>query len=417
MARKYGDVVRWDLGRLVVHVVTHPDRVKYVVADNARNYPRSRFTRLVRMITGDGLVVTEGELWRRQRRLIQPAFHRTSLDSFLPLMTRATETMLDGWADYARSGAPLNVGREMVTVALRIVGEALFSLDVSAEAATIGQAVNVAMEYLNYRINHLLAPPLFVPTARNLRFRRSKTTVDKLVYDTINQRRLAGTTHHDLLGMLMGARDAETGQQMNDLEVRNEAITFLGAGHETTAMALTWTWYLLSTHPEVQRQVRGEVDQVLAGRRPELADLPQLALTRRVIEESMRMYPPVWALSKEAVADDTIGGFHIPKKSLIILVQYVTHRLPEFWPNPEAFDPDRFLPEAVAARPRFAYFPFGGGPHTCVGAEFAMQEAIVVVAMTLQRYRLDLLGGHPVLPDPIFTLRPKFGVLSTVHAR
>ncbi len=415
--RQHGGLFRWDIGPLAVHVLSHPDHVHHILVEKAKNYPRSRFTRMVSMVTGDGLVVTEGALWRRQRRLIQPTFHRSALANFFSLMTRNTESMLDSWQAYEQGGQPLDVGAQMVKIALRIVGEALFSIDLTAETGQISESVRIAMEYLDYRFNHFLALPLFVPTPRNLRFKRALARTDEVINGAIRQRRETSEPHEDFLQMLMSARDDETGEAMSDLQVRNEAATFLGAGHETTAMALSWTFYLLSTHPEIQRRVCEEVDRVLGRRVPQPSDLAQLELTRRVIEESMRLYPPVWALSKEAVADDEIGGYHIPAGSLVLIMQYVTHRLPEFWPNPEGFDPDRFLPAATSARPRFAYFPFGGGPHLCVGLEFAMQEAMAVVAMTLQRYQLDILGGHPVVPDPIFTLRPKHGVLALVRAR
>lgn len=417
LTREHGGLFRWDIGPMTLHVVTHPDHVRHILVDQGKNYPRSRFTKMVSLVTGDGLVVTEGELWRRQRRLVQPAFQRSSLEGFFPVMTGATESMLDSWQSYLQRDEVLDVGGEMVKIALRIVGEALFSMDLTADTGQISESVRIAMEYLDYRFNHFLAPPLFVPTPRNLRFKRALARSDQLIWNAIRQRHESNQPHHDFLQMLLSARDEETGESMSDQQVRNEAATFLGAGHETTAMALTWTFYLLSKHPEILRQLQGEVDRVLDGQVPQLVDMPRLELTRRVIEESMRLYPPVWALSKEALAEDEIDGYHIPAGSLVLMMQYVTHRLPEFWPNPEGFDPDRFLPEAVAARPRFAYFPFGGGPHVCVGLEFAMQEAIVVLAMTLQRYQLDLVGGPPVVPDPIFTLRPKDRVLARVCAR
>lgn len=417
MTREYGDLFRWDIGPMTLHVITHPDHVRHVLVDQAKNYPRSRFTRMVSMVTGNGLVVTEGELWRRQRRLIQPAFRRASLDGFFDLMTRATASMLESWQPNAASGESIDVSEEMVKIALRIVGEALFSMDLTADTGQISESVRIAMEYLDYRFNNVFAPPLLIPTPRNLRFKRALAQSDKLIWDAIRQRHESSQPHCDLLQMLMSARDEETGEAMSDRQVRDEAATFLGAGHETTAMALTWTFTLLSKHPDVRDRLREEVDRVLSGRVPQLADMTQLQLTRRVIEESMRLYPPVWALSKEALAEDEVGGYHIPAGSLILMMQYLTHRMPEFWPNPERFDPDRFLPEAVTRRHRFAYFPFGGGPHLCVGLEFAMQEAIVVLAMTMQRYDVDLLAGHVVVPDPIFTLRPRDRVLARIGKR
>jgi cytochrome P450 len=415
-ARRYGDVFRWDIGSLTFHLLSHPDHVKRVLLDRVENYPRSRFYNVVRLATGNGLVVSEGPHWRQQRRLVQPAFHRQRIAALDVLMTTAIGRMLDGWEGHAASGAELNVGEEMMRLALRIVGEALFSRDVSAETAELGRAVTVAMQYVAYRIQHVLAAPLVVPTRRNRQFQRARTTVDRLVYQMIRERRAEPAGRDDLLGMLLAARDEQTGEQMSAQEVRDEAVTFLAAGHETTAVALTWTWYLISRHPEVERRLRAEIGQVLGGRLPTSADLPRLRVCRMAIEESMRLYPPVWMMSRGVVADDAVDGYRIPAGSVVLVSQYVTHRHPEFWPNPEGFDPDRFSPEQSASRPRFAYIPFAGGPHSCIGSEFAMMEAVLAVAMTLQRFRLQLVPGHPVVPDPIFTLRPKHGVFAVVKS-
>jgi cytochrome P450 len=412
MAQRFGDVFRWDIGRFTIHLVSHPDLVRRVLQDHVQNYPRSRFYNLVRLVTGDGLVVSEGQKWQRRRKLLQPAFHRQRIAALDTLMTSAIGQMLDQWEHYAQTSSAVDIGREMMRLALRIVGEALFSRDISDQSDEFGRAVNVSMEYINYRIRHLLAPPQLVPTPRNLRFRHAKGTVDRLINDMIRERRLDGSTPKgDLLGLLLSARDEERNESLTDQQVRDEAVTFLGAGHETTAVSLTWTWYLLSRHPEVERRLRVEIEQVLGGRRPTVDDLPRLSLTRRVVEESMRLYPPVWMMSRGVLHDDSLGGYHIPAGSMVLVSQYVTHRHPQFWPNPEGFDPDRFCPELSADRPRFAYFPFAGGPHSCIGAEFAMMEAVLAVAMTMQRYKLELVPGHPVVPDPIFTLRPKHSVL------
>jgi cytochrome P450 len=411
MAHQFGDVFRWEIGAMTFHLVSHPDLVKHVLQDHAQNYPRSKFYKLVSLATGEGLVVSDGEKWRRQRKLLQLAFHRHRTAALDTLMTTAIGQMLDRWNHHAQRAEPVNLGDEMMRLALRIVGEALFSRDISSKSDELGRAVSVAMEYINYRVQHLLAPPLFVPTPRNLRFQRARQTVDQLIYDMIRERRFDGTTREDFLGLLISARDEERNESMTDQEVRDEAVTFLGAGHETTAVALTWTWYLLSQYPEVERQLRAEIAQRLGGRRPTADDLPRLSLARRVIEESMRLFPPVWMMSRGVVHDDSLGGYHIPAGSLVLVSQYVTHRHPAFWPNPERFDPERFCPEQSALRPRFAYFPFAGGPHSCIGNEFAMMEAVFAVAMTMQRFKLELVPGQPVVPNPIFTLRPKHSVL------
>lgn len=414
MQRRYGDVFRWDIGAFVVHLVSHPDHVKHVLQDNYKNYPRSLFYNLVRLVTGEGLVVSEGEFWRRQRRLAQPAFHRQRIMALANLMTKATGEMLDRWQSLADSREVVDISQEMMRLTLSIVSQSLFSRDISGDADDVGRAVTLSMEYINYRINHIIAPPLFVPTPRNVRFKRALRTVDRLIRKTIDERRSQVHEHDDLLSMLMTAEDEETGERMSDQQLRDEVATFLGAGHETTAVALAWTWMLLSRHPQIAERLREEVAEVLSDRSPTFEDLGRLPYTRMVLEESLRLYPPVWAVSRGVVEDDVIGGYRIPAKSLLLVSPYITHRHPAFWPNPEGFDPERFRPERSEGRPRFAYFPFSGGPRICIGLEFALVEAQLVLAMTMQRYRLHLVPGQLCHPDPIFTLRPKGGVLMTI---
>jgi cytochrome P450 len=415
MARQHGDVVRFQVGTYVWHMLRHPDHIKHVLQDHQKNYPRSRFFNFMKPVVGLGLVTSEGDVWLGQRRLIQPAFQKQRVAAFAAMMTTAAESMVKRWQTAAATGEPLDIVAEMMRLTLEIVGRALFTTDISGEADALGRALYVAMEYINHRMNHPFALPLSVPSPFHLRFRKAMKIMDGVVYGMIAERRRHPGEAHDLLSMLLSARDEETGKGMTDEQVRDQLRTFILAGHETTAMALSWTWYLLSLHPDVDRRLRAEVAAVLGGRTPTMQDLPQLHYTRMVIEESMRIYPPVWASSRDVIADDTIAGYHIPAKSLVILSQYVTHRHPEFWENPEGFDPERFTLERIAARPRYAYFPFLGGPHQCIGNDFAMMEAQLIVALVVQAYRLHLLPGYPVEPDPIFTLRPRHGVMMTVH--
>jgi cytochrome P450 len=298
---------------------------------------------------------------------------------------------------------------------LGIAGKTLFSVDISSDADSMGRAVTGVFEYLNYRINHLFAPPLIVPTPRNRRFRRDLRIIDDVVYRIIEERRRSSRDTGDLLSVLLTARDEETGESMTDRQLRDEVITFIGAGHETTAQALAWTWYLLGTHPDADARIRDEVRTVLGGRTPTIHDLANLKFTRMVIEESMRLYPPVWGMTRRAAEDDEVGGYFIPRNSIVILCQYVTHRHPEFWEHPDDFDPERFTPERSANRPRYAYFPFAGGPHQCIGNDFALMEATLVIAMVVQAFQLELVAGREVGLDSIFTLRPKGGVWMTLR--
>ncbi len=410
--RKYGDVALFKAGPLRFYFLAHPDHVKHVLQENVKNYPRSWFYNFIKLALGEGLVTSEGDFWRRQRRLAQPAFHRQRLAGLAPVMTRLTAAMLERWQ--GRLGQSINVAAEMSRLALGIASTTLCSCDISGEADVVGQALNTVIHFINDRMNRFLRPPLWLPTPGNLRFKRALRILNTKVYGIIEQRRREKKPAGDLLDMFLEATDEETGLGMTDRQLRDELLTFLMAGHETTAVAMAWTWYLLSLHPEVRRRLHAEVAGVLQGRVPAADDVPQLKYTRMVIEESLRLYPPVYGVMRDAAADDEIGGFPIPAKSYIVLCQFITHRHPAFWENPEGFDPERFTPERVAQRPRYAYFPFAGGPHQCIGNDFALLEAVLVVAMVSQRFCLDLVPGHPVELEPTLTLRPRQGIWMTV---
>jgi cytochrome P450 len=343
--------------------------------------------------------------------MAQPAFHHQRVAALAGLMTDAIDAVRRRWQEHARSGEPLDVAAEFVGLTLRIVGQALLSIDLVGEADRVGRAVTTALEYLERRISDLVPLPPGLPTPGNLRARRALRTLDAVILNVIGARR--GEPERDsgdLLSMLLAVRDEETGEGLTELELRDQVLAFIGAGHETTAVALAWTVYLLSQHPEADGRLRAEVAGVLGDRTPTTSDLPRLAYTRRVIEESLRLYPPVYALVRDAVEEDEIGGFRIPRRSMVLLSPYVTHRHPEFWPDAELFDPDRFLPGPVAGRPRFAWFPFLGGPHQCIGQEFAMMEMTLVVAMLAQSFRLQLAPGAHVEVQPVLSLRPRGGV-------
>jgi cytochrome P450 len=414
---RYGDVFRYQLGPLVFHQLAHPDHVKHVLLDNAKNYPRSWYYARAKVGAGEGLVTTEGAAWKRLRRMAQPAFHSQRVEAQAGVMTDAAGAMLRRWREHARAGGgPLDVAAEFMALTLRIAGRALMGIDLGGEAGRVAPAVTVALEYVEHRLGHLLAPPPAVPTPRNLRFRRAMRTLDSVVYDVIARRRQRpGSDTGDLLSMLLAARDESTGAGLSDRELRDQVFTFLVAGYETTAVALAWTVYLLGQHPEAEVRLRAEVADVLDGRTPAADDLPRLSFTRRVIEESLRLYPPVYAVIRDVKEDDAIGGFRIPARSMVVLSPYVTHRHPGIWPDPEAFDPDRFTPERSSGRPRFSWYPFLGGPHQCIGQEFAMMEATLIVAMLVQSFRLRLVPGARVEPRPMLSLRPRDGLPMTIH--
>jgi len=408
--RTFGDVVCTRALPFRSLFLAHPEHIKHVLQDNARNYVKGIVIAKLKVLIGEGLFTSEGDFWRRQRRLAQPAFHRDLLIGFVTTMTRTTATMLDRWEVRARTATPFDVAADMSALTLGIVGRALFSRVLDGDADEVGQALTAALAIVNERAIRFLPSPLWWPSAANRRLRHSIAVLDRVVYDIVEARRRTDRQDADLLAMLLVARDEETGAGMTDRQLRDEVMTFLLAGHETTAVALTWTWYLLDQNPAVAERLRAEVAAAIGTRTPTVEDLPRLRYVRMVIEEAMRLYPPVWGFMRQAIGPDEVGGFTIPKRSVVTISPYVTHRHPAFWDDPERFDPERFAPERVRSRPRFAYLPFSGGPRLCIGNEFALMEAQLVVAMTLQRYRLRLVPGTRVVPESRLTLRPRDGL-------
>lgn len=404
---RYGDVVRFKFGPYDYYTVNDPEIIRHVLVDNAKAYTKSRNYLGLKVVLGEGLLTSEGERWRKQRKLSQPAFHRDRLDGFARSMARMTRDMLRRWNEEGNA-APFDIHHEMMRLTFRIVGVTLFSSDVDGDAKDVGAAMEVAMRWANDYAEAMFRIPPFVPTPANLRFKRAMKTIDDVVYRLIAERRSGKSTGDDLMGMLMEATDE--GAAMDDRQLRDEVITMVLAGHETTANLLSWTFRLLSQHPDVERRVREEALRVLGDRDPGLDDVKPLELTRRVLEEALRLYPPAWAFERQATEEDVLGRFPIAKGSIVGFCPYVLHRHPDHWENPEGFDPDRFLPERSQKRPRYAYLPFGGGPRTCIGNHFAMMEAQIILAMVLREHRIELDPSHPVVLDPVITLRPKRGI-------
>jgi cytochrome P450 len=398
---EYGDVVRLKFGPLRYVVLNHPDAIRHVLVDNPANYTKSRNYEGLKLVLGQGLVTSEGDLWRRQRKLAQPAFHRERLAGFAEQMVSLTDGMCSRWAP--RCPAEIDVHAEMTRLTFGIVGRTLFGVDVDRHSAEVAEAVGVVSLFAREYVERLITIPTWVPTLGNVRFRRAMRKLDSLVQRIIDARRLAGDKGDDLLGMLLGA------ESMTDDLLRDEVITTILAGHETTANALTWMWHLLASHPGTAQGMRDEIANVLGEREPQPSDLPRLELVTRVVQESLRLYPPAWSFERQATGDDTVMGFAIPAGTLVGICPYILHRSSAWWDDPERFDPDRFLPERSASRPRYAYLPFGGGPRTCIGASFAMMEAQIIAARVVRlftfeptRRRVDLELG--------VTLRPKTGL-------
>ncbi len=411
MARDYGDVVHYRVGQNPVYLVNHPDAIKRVLVDNNHNYGKGSFqVGTLKTVVGNGLLMSEGEFWLRQRRLMQPVFHRKHLATFAEAMITITRETMDRWEARPDPTAPLDMAFEMMQLTLNVATQTLFSTRVTSDMQELSQLIKFLAEDVEFRFEVPLYPSIGVPTPRNRRFNRALARLDQLIYSIIEQRRReldAGHRPDDLLTMLLEARDPETGAGMTDLQLRDEAMTLFSAGHETTAKALSWLWMLLSTHPHVERTLHAEVTTVLEERDPTVADLRSLSYTRQVIEETMRLYPPAWITSRQAVEEDELCGYTIPAGALVWMSPYVMHRHPAYWDNPEGFDPERFAPAMADTRPKFSYFPFGGGPHLCIGRDFAMMELQLVVAEIVRRYRLALLPGSHVLPVGHITLAPK----------
>ncbi|HZX95275.1 MAG TPA: cytochrome P450 [Myxococcales bacterium] len=406
----YGDVVRFRFGPMVGHLVSSPDGVNHVLAENNKNYGKqTRGYRNLRYVLGNGLLTSEGEFWRRQRRIAQPAFHRQRISGFAATMVRAAEAAAASLEE--RRGRVVDMHHEMMRLTLRIVGETLLGFDPSAAADDVGAALHYLLSIANRRSSRILDLPPTLPTRENRRFQRALATLDAVVLRMIAERRRDPGDRGDLLSMLMEARDAETGESMDDRQLRDEAMTIFLAGHETTANALTFTWLLLSRYPAAFRELRAELAQALGGRSPGVDDLPRLTLTRRTLMEAMRLYPPAWIIGRSVNGADQIGGYEIPPRSILFLSPYVVHRHPRHWADPEGFDPGRFAQEP----PRGAYFPFGGGPRMCIGNGFATMEAELVLATLAQRIRPELLSGYPVELEPSITLRPRYGVRMTIR--
>jgi cytochrome P450 len=364
-AARFGDVVYLKIGPRRGYLVTNPADVRHVLQDNARNYHKSPLYEKLRVVLGNGLLTSEDSFWLRQRRIAQPAFHRQRIAALAGMMANAAREAAARWQTIVAAGRPVDIEDEMMRLTRTVVLRTLLGA-----------------------VDHV-----------------------------ISQRRRTPSDTVDLLSMLLSACDEETGEAMTDEQLRVEVTTFLLAGQETTALALTWTWYLLSQHADARRRLEEEIDTVLGGRPPEYGDLVNLPYTRMVIDEAMRLYPPAWGISRQALRDDHVGGFHLPRGWLVFVIPYVLHRLPAFWEHPDVFDPERFSPERSTDRPKFVYLPFGAGPRQCIGNHFALIEMQLILPTLAQAYRLRLVPGHRVEPWPLISLRPRFGMPMVMERR
>ncbi len=405
---RFGDVFRLRIGPVRIHFVYHPTHIRHVLHEHQKNYLRGWQYGLLRRLFGENLTVSEGPYWLRQRRLAQPAFHRQRLAEHGGLMVEEASKLVARWHALAPQNRAVEARHEMSRVTLAIASRALFDRDVSGETDEVGQAFSVLGQYFDYRFNHALtAPPLWVPTSINRRLKGAVAKLNEVVAGIVHARLRDKTDHGDLLSRFVHACDEETGERMTEDQLRSEVLTFLLAGHETTATALTWIWVLLGSHEPIRQRVREEVQAVVGDRLPAATDAPQLQFTRCVILEAIRLYPPIWIIPRHTVAEDEIGGCRIPKGSTMVLCPYVTHRHPDFWDSPETFDPERFTPERSAGRPKEAYIPFLSGPHQCIGNEFAILAMQLVIARMIQEFEITLSPDQVVKPKASLGLWPE----------
>jgi cytochrome P450 len=411
MAQKYGDVSGMRIGKFRSLFINHPELIEDVLVNNARKYHKGRILRANKYLFGEGLLTSEGDFWLRQRRLAQPAFHRARVNAYAATMAEYTEQLIATW----RNGEERDIHEEMMQLALRIVSKTLFDADVTRDAKEVGETLDVLLD-IAANFGRTILVPLWVPSPRNIRAKLGIKRLEKVIYRIIADRRASGRDTGDLLSILLQAQD-EDGTHMNDRQLRDETITLFLAGHETTANTLAWTWWLLAQNPAVEKKFHEELDDVLGGRAPEVDDLPKLAYLSNVLAESLRLYPTAWGMARLAAEEHEIAGYPVRRGYGVAFAQWVIHRDARWFDAPLEFRPERWENGLAKQLPRFAYFPFGGGPRQCIGNTFALMEASVVLATIGQKFRFQLDANHKVTPLASITLRPKTGIQVTLAAR
>jgi len=415
--QRYGDTFRVDLGPKRLVAIVHPDDLERVLLSERECFYKGEAYDQFRMLVGDrGMVTIEGETWRSHRRVAQPSFNKGAIAGLAAKMTAATSTMLASWESRLTVGGDFDIYEDLLALTMWIIGDTLFSLDLRGEIDRSAEAFSVALEQVSSRGNEMVRLPLAWPTPGNLRLRRALATLDATVHGIIRDRRVSGERPPDLLSALLAGSD-EHGEPLDDRALRDEVITFFLAGHETTALALSWTWYMLATHPEIQEALHAEVDAALGGRTPTAEDMARLPYTRMVLQEALRLYAPTWSGARDVIAPAVLGGYPVERGDTVIYLSYFTHRHPDFWDEPAKVKPERFTPEAMQGRHKCAYVPFSAGPRMCIGNHFSLMEGALILAMIAQRYRFTLSPRARIEPQFQITMRPKYGVLLTVAER
>ena len=410
---QYGDLAHLKFSKFDAYQVNHPDLIGQVLTrDNAIWHKSPVYKHTLKEYLGDGLLIADGDFWRKQRKLMQPAFHVNRINAYAETMVDYAYRMLEDW----HAGQVRDIADDMMQVTLYVVGKTLFDADLREASDNVAEALEYMLADITQQSLSVIRLPDWIPTRSKYRRQQTIETLNQVVLPLIEARRASGEDTGDLLSMLLLAQD-EDGNSMSNQEVRNEALTLVLAGHETTANTLTWTVHLLSLYPKIAKALQAEVDSVIGNRRPTLADLKQLPVTEAVIKESMRIYPPVWSVARQARQQTTLSGYTIPKYATAVIPIWSLHHDERCYPDAWTFDPDRWLDERAETVPRYAYLPFGGGPRICIGNSFAMMEAQLILASIVQRFSLEHIEGHQVVPEPLVTLRPKYGMRMRVIAR
>jgi cytochrome P450 len=405
-AQEFGDVVWARFGSRSVVFLNHPDLVEEVLVNQNRKFIKHYRLRDAARTLGQGLLISEGEFWRGQRKLAQPAFHRERIAAYGELMVDLTQDMLETWAD----AQVRDVQEDMMRLTLEIVAKTLFDAEIGRDSGQVSAAMETLMQAFVVRTASLISPPHWLPTPMNIRVERAIRRLERIILSIIAERRASGEDRGDLLSMLLRAQDEDSGRRMSDSQLRDEVMTLFMAGHETTANTLAWAWFLLARHPEAEARLHAELEHVLSGRRPTVSDLPRLPYTEGVINETLRVYPTVWMVGREAIEPVDLGGYSIPVGTTVFMPQWVIHRDSRWFDAPEDFRPERWQGGLLQRIHRYAYFPFGGGPRICIGNNFALMEAALVLATIAQKFRLRLAPDADVAPLPTMTLRPAHGV-------
>ncbi len=414
--QKYGDLVFLKLGNINGYLVAHPAYVHHILVKNQKNYIKGRGYDGFRLLVGQGLVTSEGELWQQQRKLMQPSFTPNAIGGYTDLMVEIIGRLIARWETAAKQGDTLNIDNEMMRLTMSIIGKAMFSVDLSEELTEVGEAFHIAFDFIPGHTMNPLSLPLSVPLPQHRRFHHAMEVINGFITERIEEGR-RNQENKNLLSVLLRATDEETGKGMSEQQLRDEAITLFFAGFETTARSLTWAWYLITRHADVQQKLEAEADAVLGQRAAVMGDLYTLKYVHMVVDETLRLYPPTAMLARQNLADDTLGGYPVPAGSMILPSPFLVHRHPDFWPDPERFDPERFTPENSADRPKFAYIPFASGPRVCIGNNFALLEMVLALGMISARLRLQPEDRRPIDFTLRGTLQPTRPLLAKIERR